>query len=186
VDEVPAVFRPNPGATAIGLTTLVAVGALPFVPGVIMLFEGTGVSVLLGVLLMGVGAAVWTVPWMIFSRYFSIRVDAEALSIVGLFALWRVTLAWHAIDFVGVAPLRAPQGRDKINGLHPRWLVVRPKEPLASTPRWAWRWAPETRLLYIAGLENWHGPAEGLEAAVQRCAGDTWQGDIDLGQLPGD
>lgn len=166
------VYRPNPKATWL------AVGALPGIAVVVALMAvqqwlhgALGAAVLL-LVLCGVCAAA---AWAIASRIFSIRVDGEALRIVGLFGMWRWTLAWPQVEEVGVAPVPDLPADASERLARQRMLVVRLHRPLAAKPRWAWRWRAEGRMLYVAGLERWSGPEEGVAASVRRFAGPRWR-----------
>ena len=176
MDDV-AVYRPNL------LASLLALGVLPlftlavFAGGIALI---TGAAVGYGVVLCALACLPGYLTVVMLFGWFSIRVDAEALSIVGLLGMWRSRMPWKEIKEIGTVPasLGAPSQMAELAHAATPVLAVRPVRPRTKAPWWALRWDEKHRLLIIAGLDKWTEPREVIIAGLRHHAGAIWKDDL--------
>ncbi|GLZ05693.1 hypothetical protein Acsp03_31590 [Actinomadura sp. NBRC 104412] len=144
-----------------------------------------------GTVMIGSSALPAFFMFMSIRGWFSIHVDAEALSIVGFLGLWRARMPWKDLEAVGLVPAQVGMSREmhketlKSKAGNPKRLnvpvlAVRPVRPYSKAPWWALRWDNEHRLLCIAGLDNWSASRQQIIRDLRRLAGPAWREELHI------
>ncbi|MBE1609773.1 hypothetical protein [Actinopolymorpha pittospori] len=157
------IFRPNPTASVVSLIGLPLLTLIPLVVAVAALRAGSPMTIVLAGVFFVLAAIPAYLFFVMLRGWFSIEVDAEALSLHGAFGAWHLRLPWAEQEAVGMAR----QHKAAV-------LAVRPRQPFARAPRSALTWKAEKRLLLISSLHNWSAPADEIEAEIRVHAGAGW------------
>jgi len=163
------VFRPRTTGLAWAVVALPLLAAVAVALGVVAFLElgglpGATVLIVCGLLALIPLSALAAV----LRRWFKLRLDADALTVIGLLGIGRVRLPWADQVAIGLSSWRGA-----------RLLAVRPVTPLKRSPRRALIWDRENGVLLIGSLDNWSAPRDEVLSALHRHAGTKWVDQLD-------